>query len=617
MTPRTIAIGAAVAAGMASWLAHPPWGLWVLAFTVPALLATAITAGDLPAWMVGGIAGLVTNLALLHWLRFRATVVAWLVLALIMAAWMAVLAILMARLLQRRWTIVAIPFVWVGIDTWRGSWPFDGFGWASLGISQVNNEWIVPLGRVVGEKGYTLVVVALSLSAWLAVRDALAARRGDFTPIVTGSVATETSTWPIRRGRRAAPETASGGGVGTGSGVGGDGGGPGGGDDAPGSSGLLLLSAAGRSAASRMGDGAWLGTAMLVVTLLVVTLVTVGPPAEVGTVDVLAVQPNDFDVPTADYTTISRAIAANAVDLTEQAVAANGRADIVVWPEGSIGRDPARDPELAAAIAQGAAITGGGLLVGTDLEDPDSDGYRRVTVAVDGDGQVTDTYVKQRLVPFGEYVPMRWAFDWYPTLDQVSRDAIAGPRAANMSVMTPAGTAVSLALAICFETMFSDVVADNVVAPANGPAQLLVSSTSDATFGRTGQPDQHLDQVRMRAIETGRNAVHAAVSGTTAFVANDGSIVAGGTELFELTTLRHELGLVDDLTPFLRWGDVLALTKWLVVGIAIALVVAARRAATPDADAPTGRAGARAPTSPPSTATTPAAEAPDLPGPTP
>lgn len=567
MTPRTIAVGGAVAAGLASWLAHPPWGLWVLAFTVPALLATAITAGDLPAWMVGGITGLVTNLALLHWLRFRATIVAWLLLAVIMAAWMALLALLMAWLLQRRWTLPLIPLVWVGVDTWRGSWPFSGFGWASLGISQVDNGWIVPLGRVLGEKGYTLVVVALSLSAWVAVRDALAARRGEYTPPAMGSVATETATWPSLR--RAGTADGPTGGVTRDHEIS---------DTAAGSSGLLLLSAAGRRAATRMGDGAWLGTAMLVVTLLAVTLVTVGPPAEVGSVDVLAVQPNDIEVPDADYTTITREIATNAVDLTEEAVADNGRADIVVWPEGSIGRDPARDPELAAAIERGAAITGGGLLVGTDLEDPESDGYRRVTVVVDGDGMVTDTYVKQRLVPFGEYVPMRWAFDWYPTLDQVSRDAIPGPDTSNVAVTTPTGSLVRVALAICFETMFSDVVAGNVL--ADGPAQLLVSSTSDATFGRSGQPDQHLDQVRMRAIETGRNAVHAAVSGTTAFVANDGSIVGGGTDLFVLTTLRHELGLVDGLTPFLRWGDVLVLTKWLVVAVALAWWVTARRDAT-------------------------------------
>ena len=571
MTPRTIAIGAAVAAGLAGWLVHPPWNMWLLAFTVPALLATALTAGDLPPWMVGAMSGLVTNLALLHWLRFRATVVAWVVLALIMAAWMALLAVLMARLLQRAWTVPLIPLVWVGIDAWRGSWPFGGFGWASLGISQVNNGWLVPVGRVLGEKGYTLFVVAISLAAWVAVRDALAARRGDLTPVVTGSVATETAGWP---GRRPHTDPAGSNRADTGGGTTG----PGqerAGERQDDAGGLLLLSAAGRRAASRMGDGAWLGTAMLVVTLLAVTLVTVGPPAQSGEVDVLAVQPNDIEVPNADYTTITREIATHAVTLTRDAVDEDGPADIVVWPEGTIGRDPARDPELAAAIREGAAITGGGLLVGTDLEDPDSDGYERVSLVVDGDGEVTDTYVKQRLVPFGEYVPLRWAFDWYPTLDQVSRDAIASPTAANVVVGTPSGQDVVVAVAICFETMFGDVVADNIL--SDGRAQLLVSSTSDATFGRSGQPDQHLDQVRMRAIETGRNAVHAAVSGTTAFVDQSGVVTAGATDLFTLTTVRHRVGLVEGLTPFLRMGDLLDLTKWLVVVVALGLVVVARR----------------------------------------
>lgn len=566
MTPRATAVATAVAAGLAGWLAFPPWGLWMLAFAVPALLATAVTASDLSAWKMGAITGLVTNVALLHWLRFRATVVAWLLLAVIMAVWMALLATLLHRLLQRRWTIALIPFVWVGIEAWRNAWPFGGFGWATLGISQVDNAWFTPVGRVLGEKGYTFLVVALSLSVWLAIRDAMAARRGDFIPPVSGTAGTETSTWPASLRRRT--DAATDGPHDSRMRLDGD-------VDGSDNTGLLLRSEAGRRAVSVMGDGAWVGTGAVVVTMLAVTLTTVGPPAVVDTLDVVAIQPNDIAVPDADYTTITRRLAEQAVALTRGEVESNGPADMVVWPEGSIGRDPALDPELAAAIMAGARITGGGLVVGTDLEDPDSDGYRRVSLVVDQDGTVTDTYVKRRLVPFGEFVPLRWVFDWYPALDQVSRDAIPSDHADNVVVTTPTGRAIVVAVAICFETMYSDVVMANVL--VDDPAAVLVSSTSDATFGRSGQPAQHLDQIRMRAIETGREAVHAAVSGTTAFIDQDGRIVAGGTELFTQTSVRHTMGLVEGTTPFLRWGDLLDMTRWLVLVVVAGLWIAQRR----------------------------------------
>lgn len=567
MTPRTSAVAAAVTAGLCGWLAHPPWGLWLLAFAVPALLATAVTASDLSAWKMGAITGLVTNVALLHWLRFRATIVAWLLLAVIMAVWMALLATLLQRLVQRRWTIVLVPFVWVGIEAWRNAWPFGGFGWATLGISQVGNSWFTPVGRMLGEKGYTFLVVALSLSLWVAIRDALAARRGDFVPPVSGSggVETATSLGLVRRRATAAgassPRESST--RPTGDAVGSD------------RHGLVLLSDAGRRAASLMGDGAWVGTAALVVTMLAVTLTTVGPPPLVDTLDVIAVQPNDIEIPDADTTTITRRLATQAVALTQQEIAANGVADMVVWPEGTIGRDPSRDPELAAAIVAGGRATQGGLVIGTDLEDADSDGYRRVSIVVDRTGAVTDTYVKQRLVPFGEVVPLRWAFDWYPALDQVSRDAIAGDNGDNVVVTTPTGRDIVAAIVICFETMYSDVVMANVM--ADDPAALLVSSTSDASFGRSGQPAQHLDQVRMRAIETGREAVHAAVSGTTAFIDQDGRIVAGGSQLFVQTSVRHTMGLVAGTTPFLHWGDLLDLTRWFLFVVVAGLWIAQRR----------------------------------------
>lgn len=494
---RAVAVVAAVAAGAVQVLAHPPYGWSLLALLAPALLATAITVSDLRPGLLGFVAGLALYVPLLAWLRFRATVVAWILLALIMAAWMALLAKGLHWLLQRSWGLALAPLWWVGIDAWRNEWPWGGFGWATLGITQVDNGWMVPLGRILGEKGHTLVVVTLSLCAWSAVRTMATQRDPD----------------------AARP---------------------------------ALLGLAG--------------------TMLAVALVPLGPPPVEDRVDVLAVQPNDIEFPGDDFTAITRRLAGQAVDLTRASFDRDGPADLTVWPEGSIGRDPDRDPVLSRALADAGALTDGRLLVGTDREDPDSDRFRRVSVVVDEDGAIVDTYVKQDLVPFGEYIPLRSLFDWYPALDQIARDAIASTSPDNVVVPGPDGEDLSVAVAICFETLHPGTVRANVLA-GTADAQLLVASTSSSSYGRSGQPEQHLAQSRMRAIETGRYVAHVTSSGVTAFVDQDGRVLTELPELFTQATVRQEVGLVTGATPFLTVGDVLDPATRIIAAVLVGLLV--------------------------------------------
>ncbi len=506
---------AAIAAGVLLVLAQPPVAARPLAFLVPALLAFAAESapgiGRRPATL-GVVGGLVGNMWLVHWVSLRAGLLAWVLLGLVGAAWWALSAELLAWALRRRWSTVIAPLLWVGVDAWRGSWPLSGFGWGTLGVAQAGSDWLAPLARVLGEKGLTLAVVAMSLSAWVAVRDGwiahVATRREDPTPSPDAPIATTPAL-----------------------------------------------------------EAARFGLAGLVATVLVVTLVTVEPPPETGTLDVLAVQGNDLEFPTGPYLQDARTVARQALEATEASVAADGPPALVVWPEGTVGMDPARDAELAGIVDRAGAVTEGRLVLGTDFENPDGDGLFRVSTRVATDGTLGPTYVKRQLVPFGEYVPFRSLLSWYPPLEQVPRDVIPGTEPASLDV-----DGTSVAVAICFESMYPEVVRSNLLA-GDRPSELVVVSTSDSSYGRSGQPAQHVDQSRMRALETGRWVVHATTSGITTLVDPSGTL-HGGTDLFTVDTVRGEVGLVTGLTPFLRIGDVLApTTRLLVVLVLLSLLI--------------------------------------------
>jgi apolipoprotein N-acyltransferase len=309
---------------------------------------------------------------------------------------------------------------------------------------------------------------------------------------------------------------------------------------------------------------------------LVVTLVTVGPPPTAGTLDVLAVQGNDIEHWVLQVDDPPRTITRNLHRLTIDASRADGPPDLTVWPESAIDRDPSRPAwSDLGVLASDAAAAVGTLVAGVSLDGPDPVRERIVgawLLGPEGSVAVEDLYVKRRPVPFGEYVPGRRLLEWIPALDQVPRDAIAGERPQSFEV----APGVHAAVLVCFETLFSDLARSNVRA-GEQDAGLILAITNDASFQRSAEPDQHLAQSRMRAIETGRWVVHAALSGSSAFVDPEGRVY-DATELFVQDTIRRDIPLAVGRTPFLVIGDVVGLAgAALLVGLLVLAALPAWR----------------------------------------
>ena len=499
-------------AGLALALAHPPVGAGLLALLVPGLLVAGIDRARRDGrrgWSSAAVAAAVGFGAMLAWVVQPAGYVGWTLLVLVQVAWWSVMGAVIAGLpTSPTLRPILVAIAWVGVDAARGIVPLNGFAWGTLGAATVDLPWLASLARLAGEKAMTLAVVVLSVAAWEALRGPLDAAR-DAT---TGRV-----LWP--RVRQALP--------------------------------------AGRTGA------AWLGGAALVVTLA-----TIEPPAPTGEADVLVVQANEFETYAGTGADLDAAIARNAVDLTAESVEEDGVPDLAVWPESTIDDDPATNPTMAAALAEGGALTDGRLVAGAILDGDRPRTFLNTLLSVDDRGEVRDRYQKRRLVPFGEYVPFRDALDWFPPLEQVPRDAVPGDGPQQLSVGD-----LDLAVAICFETLFPDLVRSNLLA-GEEPAELVVAATNDATFGRGGEAAQHLAQSQLRALETGRWVVHGAISGTSAFVDPDGD-VHDRTDLFAATSIRRTVTTSTGLTPFLMTGDWLGPATML--GLVALAVLAWRR----------------------------------------
>ena len=524
MTPRTAAVLApvlAVASGFALLVSHPPFGWWPTSFFAPPLLLAALTLDvhraraeqrGVRAWRLGALAGAATFAPMLSWLILPAGYVGWILLSGIQAAWMGLLAVLVRPALGSPWLPVVTAVAWTGIDAWRGLVPLNGFEWGAIAYAHVDGSWMLPLARLVGGRGITLLVVLIGAAAFAVVR----------------------RTW-------------------------------------------LQLRDRGEASVEQSLEGIRWALGLLVGTTLVSVLATIEPPPVTGRLDVLVVQGNDvrhWEDGVEDVDPPLR-IATALRDETLEAVGTGPAPDLTVWPESSLDRDPdgPRGEPLRRLAAETAGAVGT-LLVGASLDGPDVATQRIISALLLEDGfDVTDRYVKRRLVPFGEFIPFRPLLGWFPPLEQIPRDAVPNSEAQAVAITDD----VRAAVVICFETLFTDVVRSNVLAPDEEPAELVVAITNDASFGVSPEPAQHLAQSRLRAVETGRYVVHAALTGRSAIVDPRGR-TSDEIGLFAVDHLRADVGLVEGLTPYLVIGDVVGLASRVgVVGLAVWAVTAARR----------------------------------------
>ena len=190
---------------------------------------------------------------------------------------------------------------------------------------------------------------------------------------------------------------------------------------------------------------------------------------------------------------------------------------VVIWPEAAVPwglmRDQATPARLAALAPPQGALLAGAVTVGRG-----EDGRRwarNSLLAVAGDGAIA-FYHKHRLVPFGEYVPLRGLLPIDRIVPGIA-DFAPGPGPATMA---PAGLPPFAPL-ICYEAIFADAVPDGPPRPA-----WLANITNDGWFGRSSGPWQHFQAARLRAVERGLPMVRAANSGISAVIDPLGRVLA-------------------------------------------------------------------------------------------
>ncbi|SDY64331.1 apolipoprotein N-acyltransferase [Geodermatophilus africanus] len=165
----------AVVAGVLLLLAFPGASLPLLAPLGPAVLALAVHGqrARSGAWL-GLVAGLTFFVPLLSWSGIFVGALPWLALAGSQAVFLALLGAATAATSRLPlWPLWAAA-LWVGQEALRGRFPFGGFPWGRLGLSQTEGPFLA----FAAYGGVPMVGFALALTGTLLAAAVLALRRG-------------------------------------------------------------------------------------------------------------------------------------------------------------------------------------------------------------------------------------------------------------------------------------------------------------------------------------------------------------------------------------------------------------------------------------------------------
>lgn len=415
--------------------------------------------------------------------------------------------------------IVAFAGCWI-ITEWLRSWVFTGFAWNPLSAIALKGPFILSLFRWVGTYGSSGIITLIAgLYLWYTIRF--------FRPAKP----------PARIDR----------------------------------------------IISNYGGGRLLAI-LPVVILALLGIVSETDERQNGTLRLTVVQPNisQLDKHTVGYEAI------NFVRLAQNSRRMDDKPRLLLWPESAVPwwledgyprQAYLNQPGGTAASTRAtmAKLLGPNdlLLTGGDRLEFGADGRvagaRNSMLAMNAKGEILSSYDKAHLVPYGEYLALRWlleplgvtrlvpgAFDFWPG---------PGPRTLDLPFD---GKRIKVGVQICYEIIFSGQVVDRTNRP-----DFIFNPSNEAWFGSWASP-QFAAMAQLRAIEEGLPVVRATPTGISAIIDADGRIVE--------SLLSEKPGRIDAVLPvakaptlFARYGNILSLGfAALLIGLAFLPLVRRR-----------------------------------------
>ncbi len=203
------------------------------------------------------------------------------------------------------------------------------------------------------------------------------------------------------------------------------------------------------------------------------------------------------------------------------------------------------DPSVKNALISHAKQNNGNILVGMVEYNEKTQEY--FNSALSFGSNENQTYRKNHLVPFGEFIPLKKVFGWiyHDWLNMPLSDLSRGGEHQQPINLDHQKVAVN----ICYEDVFGEEIIRQLP-----EATLLVNISNDAWYGQSYAAHQHMQFSQARALETGRMMLRATNTGATAAIDQHGYVLAHAPHDVKTTLDVKAQGFAGS-TPYVRWGN--------------------------------------------------------------
>jgi apolipoprotein N-acyltransferase len=223
--------------------------------------------------------------------------------------------------------------------------------------------------------------------------------------------------------------------------------------------------------------------------------------------------------------------------------------DLVLWPETAVTALKDRFQSQLDTLNQEAINNKTTLITGIPFrytQGPFRGEYHNSILAI---GMGEGLYHKQKLVPFGEYIPLEKLIrGLLPFFDLPMSSFKQGDKTQELLKIEKDKQLFLIAPFICYEIAYPEFVANM----ARG-SDLLITISNDAWFGDSLGPEQHMAIAQMRALETQRYLLRSTNTGITALVNHKGEILKQ-LPTNQRATLTALAQTRQGSTPFMLFG---------------------------------------------------------------
>ncbi len=239
-------------------------------------------------------------------------------------------------------------------------------------------------------------------------------------------------------------------------------------------------------------------------------------------------------------------------------------ADLVIWPEAAA---PLLLSQLPENFWQRVSQTNNSQTMLGIVEQDIATGKLYNSVAASQlnveINQEIALYRKIHLVPFGEFLPLKFLLEWLLNYLHIPMSDFSAYKQQQAPIDI---NGIKVGVSICYEDAFPNVIRSSLP-----EANILVNVSEDAWFGNSLAPHQRLQMAQMRARENGRSLVRVSNNGLSAIIDHQGEVLNLAPQ-FETIVLEGEAKARIGATPFSLWGHKLVLSIVFAL-FAVALII--------------------------------------------